>query len=214
MIEELFSIAISSESDSDVYVSDLFLATNCFANMSSLITREGPVLRKSMAGVLRADAKQYKSPEAFLKRNWYFFFHLASPLKDINDEHVSSLNVTDVIKDEIVALSVDRLAEIPADQWVADRLKEELTAIVNTIIGTEYEVPTPEAIDGLKDQRTVNGMLHRWLRKALVGGSAGPSIPDTMALLQQDISLRRMQAAVAHAKWLRSKLDTRHDLSG
>ena len=192
----------------------MFLATNCSANVSSLITREGPSLRERIAGVLRADAKQYMSPEAFLKRNWYFFFHLGSAVKDINDEYLSSLNVIDVIEDDIVAMSVDRLAEIPADQWVADRLKDELTATVNTISETEHEVPTPEAVNFLKDHRTINRMVHRWLRKALVGGSAGPSIPDTMALLQRDISLRRMQAAVAHARWLRSKLDIRQDTPG
>ena len=193
---------------------ELTLSANCFTDVIRPITTEGHMSRKMVAKVLRADAKQYTSPEAFLKRNWHFFFQLSIPLDDADNELFQPLAVVDIIRDDIMASSVDRLDEIPTDQWKAARLKEELIDIVDKICETEYETLTQGELDCLKNQKIVNGMLHHWLRQATVGGLAGPGMPDTMALLERETSLRRIHAAKVYAKQRKNRLDSHHSQSG
>ena len=188
---------------------NLILIAICTADLRRPITTDNHIMRKLVAEVLRADAKQYTSPEAFLKRNWYFFFQLKQVFDNGGDAKTSSFTA----EDDILASSVEILADIPAGQWIATRLKEELTAVVNKICTTEYETLSQEELHRFSDQRTVNGMLHRWLRKAVVGGLAGPSMPDTMALLGRENSLQRIHAAAAYTRELRSRLESCHNPS-
>lgn len=150
--------------------------------------------------MLRADAKQYTSPGDFARRNRYFF----RPLKESDIRSILIEKYSDG-DDELVAISsaARRLDEVPATEWTTSNLKAKVDKIVSDYFEFAAATRIPE-VKGIKDLNMATKAFLGWLRTAIMGGLSGPSMVDTMTLLQRDVSLRRLQDAEVLLKQIRS----------
>ncbi|MCJ1259084.1 Glutamate--tRNA ligase mitochondrial [Lignoscripta atroalba] len=148
--------------------------------------------REYVAAVLRLDAKQYTSPEAFVSRNRFFFL----PLWETGSRFAQSEQTRDHNKQEdgAIASAARKFADIPPSRWTTTSLREKTIAIVDEICKMRYtwNCADSEEPKGPRDSREANKVFNHWLRQAIMGGLPGPSMPDTMALLGRDVTLSRL----------------------
>ena len=152
---------------------------------------KGHSSRDYIAAILRVDAKQYTSPEDFARRNRYFF----SPVKESDILTV----VLDKYRDsdhelETISSAARRLNEVPSCEWTATNLKAKVDGIVGDLSKVKSRTTSPDA-KRFEDFNMLKKEFLGWLRTAIMGGLPGPGMADTMALLQRDVTLQRLQEA-------------------
>lgn len=144
----------------------------------------GRSLRDYVTLIIKADAKNYTTPPAFIERNSYFFTTPTEPV-DISpspggyDFHPKQLD-----------LFAGRIAEVPAASWSSDALKAKIAEIINDVAEATY--------DGRADAerremlKAMNKAWYHFLRGRVARGTSGPSVADIMAILGPEETERRL----------------------
>ena len=129
-----------------------------------------------VATILRFDSQGYSSPTAFATRCSIFF---GPP------PQWYSYQSTENITPSALRTAAATLCLVPAERWSADVHRENLASLqVSTLDSTN------------NDQQLLSkgwrGEIYHYLRWALLGGAAGPGIPETMEILGRDICVQRI----------------------
>jgi len=145
-------------------------------------------LRDRIAAVLRLDAANYTTAREFFERNSNFFF--SEPRQEYKrhaDDRVIRKNLSVINK---------AFVDVPSEQWDEAHLKQAFHELVEDLSNKLDNDYAPDFDDPTKGFRIP---LQRFLRWALVGGRPGVTLMATMVLLGRDVSLQRIEDAVAAA---------------
>lgn len=142
------------------------------AKVSGLVGRRH--LRDVVASMLQADSLPYHTPSDFAEKCSVFVTPHRRPRLDLDD--------ASLLKEVQVAAST--LLFLPEELWTAPMHSQNLNQL--NIAGNDAEPKT---------SKKSKGQLYHYLRWALLGGAAGPSIPQTMEILGKAICTERIQRA-------------------
>jgi glutamyl-tRNA synthetase len=131
-------------------------------------------LRDVIASLLRADSLAYRSPQEFAEKCSIFVTPPRRPKLDIENPIQ--------LKEFQVAAST--LLLVPEEHWKASVHAQNLAQLDGADDSSD-----PKASKKWK------GQLYHYLRWALLGGTAGPNIPQTMEILGKAVCADRIQRA-------------------
>lgn len=169
-------------------------------------------------GLLRIDAKNYKTPAEFVKRNLFFFVEPPPPSAFVNPEPEIATT------EELFAATEDLMASSELD-WNVKALNERMRHItrqnINTsttaktepskkddvTVGKGESVPTAATSKAaLALEKAYSKLFHDFLRWILLGGAEGPSSAPMMELLGREVCVQRLfnSRAVMHEAGLKN----------
>lgn len=163
---------------------------------------EGRALNDYVAPLLRADAKSYTTASEFVERNSTFFTTkldrspytpASTPLESSDSEP------TPTIPMQALHTAAAAFTLVPSAHWSVETHRMNITSYdgsESVSLPSELE-DSPIAVDKLFKKE-----LYHYLRWALSASTPGPGIPETMAILGRDETLRRLQEAKALTKSL------------
>ncbi|OQE27788.1 hypothetical protein PENSTE_c004G02569 [Penicillium steckii] len=163
---------------------------------------EGRTLNEYVAPLLHADAKSYTTASEFVERNSTFFtmkldrspYTPASiPLESSDSEP------TPTIPMQALHTAAAAFTLVPSAHWSVETHRMNITSYdgsESVSLPSELE-NAPIAVDKLFKKE-----LYHYLRWALSASAPGPGIPETMAILGRDETVRRLQEAKALTKSL------------
>ncbi|GAT29097.1 glutamyl-tRNA synthetase [Aspergillus luchuensis] len=148
-------------------------------------------LQTYIAPLLRADAKSYTNATDFITRNSTFFTQsLTRP------PYTPSATTTTIPLTSLHTASF-ALTLVPPAHWTLETHRANITAYDGTTPDTESATLTAE--ESTKAQKAADKAfkkeLYHYLRWALSAGAPGPGIPETMAILGREETVRRVQEA-------------------
>ena len=131
--------------------------------------------------LLQATARQYTTPQDFFRRHLYFFRTPPQPA------WVKSPRLPIHAKDECIVSAVQKMDEIPQEEWVEAVLTVKLQSIAQT---------ASEENDCFMDLAETRRRVSENLRTILLAGNSGPGMVETMILLGREVTLRRIASAM------------------
>lgn len=134
--------------------------------------------------LLQQDARNYISPKQFVQRNLFFFTE--PPKRDTSS--IAEENITE----EDVLQHIDSVMATNVMSWTPECLEARLKAVITQAHGTIMDTKGPEEVKEL--QKAWNRALYHTIRVALMRGSEGPSLVQTMAILGRSVCRSRYQA--------------------
>lgn len=158
-------------------------------------------MRSYVMSVLSVDEKNYDNPDAYVKRNIYFF------TSDLPQPESSSNSAGDIFADELQAavvemMSLDSLKAIKPPRSIEQSDYKSLKSDLNTAA-----VTYAEAIEEICRKRVPDGPdsllkewrkgVHRHLREKLAFGLPGPSSSHLMSVLGYEECCRRIRTGPA-----------------
>lgn len=158
---------------------------------------EGRTLSEYVAPLLRADAKSYTTASEFLERNSTFFTtELDRPPYTPASTPLSPSDLTPTASIPMVSLHTAAAAFtlVPSAHWTLETHRTNITSYdgsESVLLPSELQ-DAPIAVDKLFKKE-----LYHYLRWALSASAPGPGIPETMAILGRDETVRRLQEAKA-----------------
>lgn len=163
---------------------------------------EGRTLNEYVAPLLRADAKSYTTASEFVERNSTFFTTELdrSPYTPASTPISSSDPApTPTISMQALQTAAAAFALVPSAHWTVETHRMSITSYdgsESVALPSELQ-DAPIALDKLFKKE-----LYHYLRWALSASAPGPGIPETMAILGRDETMRRLQEAKALTKSL------------
>lgn len=152
--------------------------------------------------ILMLDAERYTLPPDFLARNRYFF---TTPKPSYLEANMISLRLravpTGVVFEppEDFANSFDCISSLSNNRWKRVELQSSVDLIINqgTMLTTAEYTQSKEWTEGGQQQikKGWTALIHRYLRWALLAGDSGPGAVDTMLILGQKETARRLNVA-------------------
>lgn len=161
---------------------------------------EGRALNEYVAPLLRADAKSYTTASEFVERNSTFFTTELdrSPYTPASTPITSSDPApTPTIPMQALHTAAAAFALVPSAHWTLETHRMNITSYdgsESVALPSELQ-NAPIALDKLFKKE-----LYHYLRWALSASAPGPGIPETLAILGRDESMRRLQEAKALTK--------------
>ncbi|KAJ5563508.1 hypothetical protein N7535_008672 [Penicillium sp. DV-2018c] len=147
---------------------------------------KGRTLSEYIAPLIRADAKSYTDAKEFVKRNTTFF------TTTIDRAPYSPASPSSPSSPRAAALTL-----VPPAHWDVETHRFN----IKSYDGSDAVVlPTSESetsIAAITTDKVFKKELYHYLRWALAGSAPGPGIPETMAILGREETLRRIQDAKA-----------------
>ncbi|KAL1994830.1 hypothetical protein VTN49DRAFT_1017 [Thermomyces lanuginosus] len=143
----------------------------------------GRSLSSLVADLLRADAKSYTTPDEFLTRNKTFFTTdierppytpTATTVSTSTDEPLAALHTLSAA-----------LTLVPESHWTVDAHRANITDYLNATTENKSK----------EEKKALTKEIYHYLRWALSGGASGPGIPETMAILGREETIRRLTEA-------------------
>lgn len=138
--------------------------------------------------LLRIDIRQYTTPLEFFLRHTFFFL-------PINWDRVKE---TPLQPSEHIVTALDGVHDIPEESWNADNIRTVISDAARNLSETsnaDQENLDTAGPSSAKTEKAVQKELNIYLRWAMMGGSPGPSIPQSMELLGRDVVLKRLERA-------------------
>ena len=176
MVDQVMLVLEKYEKLHQMYVSSMHF----IAQLINYSTIPGGKDRKEfVAAILRADAKQFTTPESFFERSKCFF---ESPLKQGTRYEPAAGHL-------VVEVITKRLFAIPEERWNENCLREACDASVQTIVESD-ETSTSW---GDEPEKAIRGSLNHYLRGAIMASRPGPPMATTMEILGRDETLRRLE---------------------
>jgi glutamyl-tRNA synthetase len=174
-----------------------------------LINKENLVLNRHkgdeyIAKLLRADARNYSNAPAFIERNKYFF---ETPDKEALQPrpslyiHGIPKSVANPVPIEALNIVAFCLGNIANEDWIAGNIRK---CINDEIIspGKENSLKENVARDGTDPDTTLisltkawSGLIHKYIRWAMVAGLSGPDGAESMEILGREETLARLSTA-------------------
>ena len=133
---------------------------------------------------MHLEARKYTFPQEFFDRNSYFFYPES---RQENYQHIHWLVL------EHLSEIKDTFTHIPSEDWNLVSLDQKL-AELNGLLG---KVGRAESAEHNELRKTIKSQLQTFLRWAVSYGRSGPTITQTMEMLGRDVTLKRLQDAVA-----------------
>ncbi|KAI2789548.1 Glutamate--tRNA ligase [Penicillium oxalicum] len=157
----------------------------------------GRTLAEYVAPLLRADAKTYTTAEDFATRNSTFF---TTRIERPTYTPVAVSESADIPQVPMQALhtAAAALTLVPPAHWNIETHRANIamydgsSATATTSNGAEVGLP----------DKTFKKELYHYLRWALSASAPGPGVPETMAILGREETVRRMQDAKARTQSL------------
>ena len=151
------------------------------ATVSSFVGKRQ--LRDVVASMLRADSLPYLNANVFAEQVSFYLTPLTRrPPLDINGLSISP----------DLRTAASTLCLVPEDQWTKEIHRANLSGLQNSLRQPGLAISAEEKL--WKKE------LYHYLRWALLGGAAGPSIPETMEILGRDACVKRIQSAALETK--------------
>jgi glutamyl-tRNA synthetase len=135
-------------------------------------------LRDVIASMLQAESLPYRSAEDFADLVSLF-------LRPLEGQPSLELGDTAMLKDIKIAAST--LCLVPDEQWTKEVQRSNLLSLQMR--------RSMDAGKVLAEEKMWKKELYHYLRWALLGGAAGPSIPETMEILGRPTCVQRIQKA-------------------
>ncbi len=139
-------------------------------------------LRDMIASMLQVESLSYTSPEDFARRASLY-------LLPIERRTILETGDSSMLKDLRIAAST--LCLVPDEWWTKDVHRSNLS---------DLQVRGPVAGQISAEKKIWKRELYHYLRWALLGGAAGPSIPETMEILGRAACVHRIQKAALEAR--------------
>lgn len=173
-------------------------STDLIVNLLSLTSRpsssilRGRTLSEYIAPLLRADAKTYTTAEEFTKRNSTFF---TSKLDRSPYTLMTSPASTEAPTVPMQALhtAAAALILVPSSHWTVETHRANITSYD----GSDTVIIPSENADAVNPDKFFKKELYHYLRWALSASAPGPGIPEIMAILGREETVRRIQDAKA-----------------
>ncbi|KAI9368085.1 hypothetical protein BJX61DRAFT_246681 [Aspergillus egyptiacus] len=148
-------------------------------------------LTEIITSLLQADARSFLNASGFVTRNSTFF------TTTVDRPPYTPPPTTVPISSIHVAATA--FCFIPHSHWTAQMHSSNISSYdgASTVLENSpaaADNADPEKVRIAAD-KTFKKELYRYLRWALSGGAPGPSIPDTMAILGRDETIRRLEEA-------------------
>lgn len=158
---------------------------------SSSILR-GRTLSEYIAPLVRADAKTYTTAEEFTKRNSTFF---TSKLDRTPYTPTTSPASTEAPTVPMQALhtAAAALTLAPPSHWTVETHRANITSYD----GSDAVIMPSENADVVNSDKFFKKELYHYLRWALLASAPGPGIPEIMAILGREETMRRIRDAKA-----------------
>jgi glutamyl-tRNA synthetase len=154
---------------------------------------KGRTLSEYIAPLIRADAKSYTDAKEFAKRNTTFFttnldrapYTPASPSSPSSPE----------VPIQALHTAAAALTLVPSTHWDIETHRFNINSYdgSDSVVLPTSESETPTA--AITTDKVFKKELYHYLRWALSASAPGPGIPETMAILGREETLRRMQDA-------------------
>ena len=161
------------------------------ADLQRFDTDDGRNMREHVISLLKLEAREYTTPEAFFERFRYFFVLSSEDLQKSRPQKRSDVDEGEVA----IATMVQGLEELSTDQWNASELKDKIGTVVERI----REKSTPQTYqsntDQLQNAKTMTAAIMHAMRWALLASPRGPPMGNTMELLGRNVTLQRLRVA-------------------
>ena len=153
--------------------------------------------------ILQADAKSYTTAQEFLQRNSTFFTtSLTRPSYNPTSPPAGTA-ATEPIPITALHTAAAALSLVPASHWTVETHRFNISSYDGSAVVTPPQTtntdtsPSPQETEKARvaaDKRFKKELYH-YLRWALSAGAPGPGIPETMAILGRDETMRRLDEA-------------------
>lgn len=159
--------------------------------ISSNAILQGRTLSEYIAPLIRADAKSYTTAAEFVKRNTTFFARKLDRAPYTFTSTDSSLDSTPTVPMQALHIAAAALTLVPPAHWAVETHRVNITSYDGS-----DSVIVPETIDSpVPTDKVFKKELYHYLRWALSASAPGPGIPETMAILGREETVRRIQDA-------------------
>ena len=135
-------------------------------------------LRDVIASMLQAESLSYTAAADFAKQVSFLILPI---------DNKPPLEVGEVSMLRDLSIAASTLCLVPEESWNRDVHRANLSSLNNST-----------AVDGSlakEDDKRLKKELYHYLRWALLGGTAGPSIPETMEILGREACVQRIKRA-------------------
>ncbi|GLA45241.1 hypothetical protein CBS147343_10845 [Aspergillus niger] len=150
-------------------------------------------LQTYIAPLLRADAKSYTNAADFTTRNSTFFTQSLT-----RSPYTPSSTTNTILLTSLHTASL-ALTLVPPAHWTLETHRANITAYDGTTPDDSSPTDTLTPEESTKAQKAADKAfkkeLYHYLRWALSAGAPGPGIPETMAILGREETVRRVQEA-------------------
>ncbi|KAJ5782542.1 hypothetical protein N7457_004316 [Penicillium paradoxum] len=162
---------------------------------------KGRTLSEYIAPLIRADAKSYTDAKEFAQRNSTFF----TPKLDrvpYTPASPSSSSSSPEVPIQALHTAAAALTLVPSSHWDIENHRFNINSYdgSDSVVLPVSESETPAA--AITTDKVFKKELYHYLRWALSASAPGPGIPETMAILGRDETLRRVQDAKASTQSL------------
>ncbi|CAL5873305.1 uncharacterized protein PFLUO_LOCUS7576 [Penicillium psychrofluorescens] len=163
----------------------------------------GPILQERtlpeyIAPLLRADAKTYSDAPTFIERNSTFFTTQLSrpPYTPASTSSTDANDTTPAVPMQALHTAAAALTLVPPTHWTVETHRSNITSYDGSAIASSSEgQEEADSASSAAMNKLFKKELYHYLRWALSASAPGPGIPETMAILGRDESVRRLQDA-------------------
>lgn len=167
------------------------------------ISNRGPILQERtlpeyIAPLLRADAKTYSDAPTFIERNSTFFTTQLSrpPYTPASTSSTDANDTTPAVPMQALHTAAAALTLVPPTHWTVETHRSNITSYDGSAIASSSEgQEEADSASSAAMNKLFKKELYHYLRWALSASAPGPGIPETMAILGRDESVRRLQDA-------------------
>ncbi|KAI9793880.1 MAG: Glutamate--tRNA ligase mitochondrial [Peltula sp. TS41687] len=158
---------------------------------------KGVDLRQYVERILRADIKNYTTPEEFIQRNWYFFAPMLNSYYSIRTREGKAIHTVAI--GELLKV-IAELRQLKPEAWKSSVIQNEIARLVAAAGEEGVEVGSGVSAERQTRERGKqkgkwNTAIHHYLRWALAEGSGGATVADMMEILGREECLSRLDRA-------------------
>ncbi|KAJ5295605.1 hypothetical protein PENANT_c001G07276 [Penicillium antarcticum] len=175
-------------------------------NLSTIL--KGRTLSEYIAPLIRADAKSYTDAEEFIQRNSTFF---TPKLNRATYAPTPSSSPSPQVPMQALHTAAAALTLVPPSHWNIETHRFNITSYdgSDSVVLPEVDLSDTNAPVPVSKDKVFKKELYHYLRWALSASAPGPGIPETMAILGREETVRRIQDAKASTQSLVSSVGRR-----
>ncbi|KAJ5165990.1 hypothetical protein N7492_006286 [Penicillium capsulatum] len=152
---------------------------------------QGRTLSEYIAPLIRADAKSYTTAAEFIDRNATFFTRELDRAPYTFTSTISPSDSTPSVPVQALQIAAAALTLVPPAHWTVETHRTN----ISSYDGSDSVVVPETSTTPVSTDKIFKKELYHYLRWALSASAPGPGIPETMAILGREETVRRVQDA-------------------